>query len=164
MPSPDFLTYDGDVANGINPYRPGIDDVGGGQKLNDQNEPPDPITMLDARDFNEMSFLLVAHGKVTPAAIVLVTNAGTPAIAGVRAAGSQIVSADFTVIHHATGDVEITCPQTKIIPPWAAFGFSQAIGDWRVSGRINATNDGIRLETRNSAGTLADVNFVAFWL
>lgn len=159
-----ILTYDGDIANAISPFRPGIQDVGGGAKLDDADFTPDPVTMFTAADFNQMGLLLVALGKVTPAAIIVVTNAGTPAVSAIRAAGSLLVSGDFTVIDHGAGDTEITCPSTKIMQPLAGLGFSQAAGDFRVSGRVNGTNDGIRIETRNSAGTLADVNFIAFWV
>lgn len=163
-PSPSFLTYDGDAATGALPYRPGIDDVGGGQKLDDSNDPPDPETMATAADFNEMGMLLVALGKVTPAALLVVANSGTPAITSLRATGSLLALSDFTVIDHGTGDTEITCPATKIVPPLIGLGFSQKIGDFRVSARVNATNDGVRVETRNSAGTLADVDFCVFWV
>lgn len=164
MTSPNFNTYDADPANGINPYRPSLNDVGGGQKQDDSQYLPDPVTMFTAADFNEIGQLCVAFGKVTPGALLFVVNAGTPAITGLRAAGSLIVAGDFTVIDHGAGDTEITCPATKIMQPFAALGFSQAAGDFRVSARVNGTNDGIRIETRNSAGTLTDMNFVAFWV
>lgn len=132
--------------------------------------------MFTAADFNEQCFLLVALAKVTPAAILFVTNAGTASITGLRAAGSIITAlpvtvvgsgstcGDFTVTRHAAGDIEIQCPATKIIQPFGALGFSQAVGDSRVSARLNGTSDGIRIETRNSSGTLTDMNFLAFWV
>lgn len=132
--------------------------------------------MFTAADFNEMGMLLVALGKVTVAAIIAIANAGTATITGLRAAGSIISASpvvvvgtgstcgDFTVTRHAAGDIEIQCPATRLMQPFAALGFSQAAGDFRVSARINGTNDGIRIETRNSSGTLTDMNFVAFWV
>jgi hypothetical protein len=164
MPSPQFLTYDGDVANGVLPYRPGIDDVGGGQKLDDSEFPPDPQTMPTAADFNEMGMLLVALGKVTGAALILVANSGAPVITGLRAAGSAIVAGDFTVTRHAAGDIEIQCPGTKIVQPFAGLAFTQKAGDYRATGRVNATSDGIRIETRDSTGTLVDADFLALWV
>lgn len=164
MTSPLVLTYDGDVPNGVNPYRPSLNDVGGGAKQDDSQYLPDPVTMFTAADFNEIGKLCVAFGKVTSAAILFVANSGAPAITGLRAAGSVIVAGDFTVIDHGAGDTEITCPATKIMQPFAALGFSQAAGDFRISARVNGTNTGIRIETRNSAGSLADVDFVAFWV
>jgi hypothetical protein len=175
MTSPAFLVYDADPANGINPYRPSLNDVGGGQKLDDSFYPPDPVTMPTAADFNEMGGLLVALGKVTPAAIILIANAGTASITALRAAGSVITAlpvtivgtgstcGDFTVTRHAAGDVEIQCPATKLMQPFGALGFSQAAGDSRVSARLNGTGDGIRIETRNSSGALTDMPFLAFW-
>jgi len=162
--TPDFLVYNGDPDNGINPYRPGIDDVGGDQKQDDADFPPDPVTMFTAADFNEHSQLLVALCKVTPATLLKVSNSGTPAITGVRAANSLLLSTDFDVTDHGAGDTEISCPASKLMQPFAALVFSQAAEDFRTSARINATNNGIRIETRNSSGTLVDVDFVALWL
>jgi hypothetical protein len=164
MSTPNFLVYNGSISDGVPPYRPGVDSVGGNQKLDDAEFPPDPVTMFTAADFNQHSGLLVALCKVTPAALFLVANAGTPSISGLRAAGSLLVIGDFTVIDRGIGDTEITCPASKIMQPFAAIGFSQGAGDFRVSARVNGTNDGIRIETRNSGGALADMNFFAMWV
>lgn len=164
MSTPDFIVYNGSIAEGITPYRPGVDDVGGLSKLDDAEFPPDPVTMFTAADFNQHAGLLVALCKVTGAALLFVTNSGTPSISGLRAANSLLSAGDFTVIDHGAGDTEITCPASKLMQPFAALGFSQSAGDFRVSGRVNATSDGIRFETRNSGGSLADVSFLAIWL
>jgi hypothetical protein len=164
MTAPNFLTYEGDVADGVNPYRPGINDVGGAAKIDDQNAPPDPVTMPTAAEWNEFSLLLVAFAKVTGAALIYVSNSGTPTISGLRAASSIILAGDFTVTHNGTGDTSISCPATKIMAPFACLAFTQAAGDLRASGRLNGTGDGVRIETRNGAGTLTDCDFVCMWL
>lgn len=161
--SPTFLTFDGDTANGINPYRPGVNDVGGCAKLDDQNYPPDPITMPTAADFNEMGMLLVALCKVSGAALLYVSNSGTPTITGLRAAGSLIQISDFTVTDNGPGDTTITCPSTKIVQPFACLPFTQKAGDYRASGRLNGLGNGVRVETRNNAGTLSDADFFLIW-
>src|SRR3954470_23186372 len=48
------------------PRRPGIDDVGGGAKLDDQSDPPDPVTMPTAADDNQKSFLVVKVCGIVP--------------------------------------------------------------------------------------------------
>lgn len=164
MSAPNFLVYEGDPSNGINPYRPGINDVGGAAKIDDQNAPPDPVTMPTAAEWNEFSLLLVAFAKVTGAALLYVTNAGTPAISGLRAASSIILTADFAIVDHGAGDTEITSPATKIMAPFACLAFPQAAGDLRASARLNGTGNGIRVETRNAGGTLTDCDFVVMWL
>lgn len=162
--SPAYLTFDGDVANGVNPYRPGTNDVGGCQKLDDSEEPPDDETMASADDFNQMGKLIVALCKVAGAAVMYVSNSGTPAITGLRAAGSLLTVPDFTVIDQATGDTEIKCPASKLMAPLGCIAVPQKAGDYRASARINTTGDGVRVEMRNSAGTLTDADFLLVWV
>lgn len=162
--TPTYCSYDGSVDDSVNPFRPGIDTVGGAAFEDDSVYPPDPTQQLTALVENQNEMLLVALAKVTPVAVIAVQNAGTPSISGIRAASSIVEISDFTVVDVATGKTEIKCPATKMIQPFACFAASQATGDFRVSAYVNGTSDGIIVETRNSAGTLTDCNFVAIWM
>jgi hypothetical protein len=120
--------------------------------------------------------LLPALAKVTGAAVMYVSNSGTPSITGLRSAstllsdvptvtvGTLTTCGDFILTRHAAGDVEIQCPADKLIPPLACLAFPQVAGDVRASARLNGTGDGIRIETRNGSGTLVDADFFALWL
>jgi len=162
--TPTYCSYDGSITDGVNPFRPGIDTVGGASFVDDAVYPPDPTTQLTARVENQNEMLLVALAKVTPVAIFSVQNAGTPSISGLRVASSILSSADFTVVDLAVGKTEIKCPATKMIQPLAGLAFTQLTGDFRASAYVNGTSDGIIVETRNSGGALTDCNFVAIWL
>lgn len=162
---PTYCSYDGSIANSVNPYRPGVDTVGGASFQDDPQYPPDPNTQLTALAENQNEMLVVALSKVTPAAIIYVKSiAGVPSIFGLRCASSILLSSDFTVIDTGTGITELKCPATKLIQPFACFAVPQSTGDFRASGYVNGTSDGIKIEIRNSAGTLADCDFVAFWM
>ncbi len=163
--TPTYCSYDGSIADAVNPYRPGIDTVGGAAFVDDSQYPPDPNTQLTALVENQNEMLIVALGKVTPAALLTVSvSGGLASIVSVRAASSILIAGDFTVTYVGTGITEITCPATKLIQPFACFAATQVAGDFRASGRVNGTSDGIRVETRNSAGALVDCNFAAIWM
>ena len=163
--TPTYCSYDGSTVEGVNPYRPGIDTVGGAAFQDDSQFPPDPTEQLTALVENQNEMLIVALAKVTPAAVIYVkVVSGTPSIYGIRAASSILTSADFTVTDVAPGKTEISCPATKLIQPFACFAVPQATGDFRASGYLNGTSTGIIVETRNSGGSLADCDFVAIWM
>lgn len=165
MGVPLYLTYDGSIYASVNPFRPGIDSVGGASFVDDSQYPPDPTTMLTAAAENQNEMLIVALSKVTPCAVLIVKfTSGTPSIFSLRAAGSVIAISDFAVTDLGTGFTEIICPATKIIQPLGCIAVPQATGDFRASAYVNGTSNGIRIETRNSAGTLADCNFMALWV
>jgi hypothetical protein len=163
--TPTYCSYDGNITDGVNPYRPGIDTVGGASFVDDSQYPPDPTEQLTALVENQNEMLLVALSKVTPAAIIYVkVTAGTPSIFGLRSASSILTTSHFTVTDLAIGKTELTCPATRLIQPFACFAAPQATGDLRASGYVNGSSTGIVIETRNSAGTLTDCDFVAIWM
>ena len=116
MASPDHFTYDGDA--GIPRRRPGVDDVGGFAKEDDQARPPNPLTMLAAADWNQISRLLVGLSKVAPVAVISVAiNAGVPTIAFFASVASNLVAGDITPTDNGAGDTSLT---------WAADTFPVA--------------------------------------
>jgi len=165
MASPEFLTYVGDPDNGINPYRPGVNDVGGAEKENDQQDLPDPRTMLDARDWNELSKLTVAHGQVVAFARIYVKfSGGTPSIFAFLSVNTELLIGDFTVTDNGAGDTTIACPATKLPQPTFTGGpYIQQDGDFRGIAFV-ASATSIRVKTRNAGGSLADADFVVDWI
>lgn len=165
MATPSYLIYDGSVAASVNPARPGIDTVGGASFVDDANYPPDPTTQLTALVENQNEMILVALSRVTPAAIIYVKfSAGAPSIFGFRSASSILLTADFTLTDLGNGFTDISCSATKLIQPFAAFATPQQTGDFRAVAYVNGTSNGIRVETRNSAGTLTDCDYIAAWM
>lgn len=162
MATPTWFVFDGDTANAVNPRRPGINDVGGGQKSNEARFLPEP-DMPDADDDNQHQWLLVGLAKVADSAKIYVKfSAGVPSIFGIRAVGSLLVKEDFTVTDVATGKVKLACPASKIVPPWFGKAYPQATGDNTAVAYVSGAGEEITVEVR-TAGTLADVDFILEW-
>ena len=165
MATPEYYSLDGDVANGINPYRPGTDTIGGVAKEDDAQYLPDPDTMFTAKDFNQRGNLAVGLARVAPLARIYVKfSGGTPSVYAVLALGHLLVIGDFTVTDNGVGDVTISCPVTKIPGPIFCGGvFPQSATNASGNGVVTGTGDGIRIVTFNAAGAAADINFVVDW-
>lgn len=126
MSTPSYFTFDGDPPNSVAPRRPGIDDVGGAAKLDDQQYPPDPQTMPTAADENQAERLLVGYGKVVPAIIISVKfTAGAPVLDAFAAVGFNITTPDITFTDHADGDTSVLIA-TGELPPvsWKPMGLT----------------------------------------
>lgn len=107
MASPDYFVYDGDV--GVPRRRPSTDDVGGYLKEDDQEYPPDPVTMMTADDMNQWTRLLAGYAKVLPVAVISVTfAAGVPSIAYFNSIASDLLAGDITVTDNNDGDTSLT--------------------------------------------------------
>jgi hypothetical protein len=169
MSSPTYLTFDGDAANGVLPYRPGVADVGGCQKLDDQAYPPDPTTMPTAADFNQMGMQIVALGNVSCAAVIRVRNppfetGDDPYVVDVRGASGLLAPGDFLVERFDFGTTTVRCSSAKIPPPFGGLAIVQQTGDYRVVAFVADTNDRIQVETRDATGTPASVDYLLLWI
>ena len=161
--TPTYYVFDGDPDNAVSPRRPGIADVGGGEKQNDQEHLPDP-DMPDADDDNQHQWLLVGLAKTaTMASIFVKFTGGVPSIYGIRAVGSDLQASDFTPTDVVTGKVKIACPSSKIVPPLFPRAFPQATGNHTAVAYVSGSGEEITIEVR-TAGTLADVDFVVDWV
>jgi hypothetical protein len=122
MTAPEYFVYDGDPGNSIAPRVASVADLGGSDKENDVEYPPDPTTMPDARDHNQMARVLAAHSSVTPSVVLDVRFAtGTPYIYGVAAKGSTVDAETFIVTDVSDGLTEIawvsgSLPATTVRP------------------------------------------------
>lgn len=157
-----FLTVVGDVANGISPYRPAEGDMGGTDKQNDAERVPSPDDP-EAGEWNQMVGLIAALAMVGAAALVHVKfSGGTPQIFAVYALNKTLLATDFTVTDAGTGITTLLCPATKIMDPRWGAAFCQATGNNRAT-CYRSTTQTLRIETYNSGGAAADVDFLAVW-
>ncbi len=152
MASPTTLVYDI-----VPPRRPGIGDVGGGAKLDDQDYPPDPVTMMSAADENQQENLLVAFGKVTPSAVLSTKYTSTvPSIDLFSCASSLPVLGTFTVVANGTGDASITWPANTFPAP-AARPKGGITGATVGMIAVESITNGVRIRTFGSGGAAADL-------
>jgi hypothetical protein len=161
MAAPHYLPWTGDPDNGINPYRPAVADFGGTDKIDDADFPPHPGDP-EASEWNQMVKSHAALSQVAPAARILVTfSAGTPSVAGFWATNPELQSSDITVTDLGAGQVRLDIPAAKITDPLWGDARPQATGNHTGHAWRSAANQ-LTCEIR-TAGTLADVNFLAIW-
>ncbi|MBA2687506.1 MAG: hypothetical protein H0U64_05350 [Gemmatimonadaceae bacterium] len=161
MSAPAYLTWRGDVANGINPYRPAVSDFGGVDKLNDAAYPPSP-NEPSAEEWNQIVGQLAAFAQVLPAARIDVRfSAGVPSVFAVYSANSDLVVGDVTCTDTGTGIVTLSILASKLPDPRWGNAVPQATGNNTGLAFRNGAQS-LRCEIR-TAGTLADVNFLADW-
>lgn len=90
------------------PRRATLEDLGGADYEDDPDFAPDPVTMPNAREWNQKAEQLAAINRVIPLAIIIVTfSGGTPAITGVFAPGVNVTTSDFLPTDNAAGDTTI---------------------------------------------------------
>jgi len=107
MATPEQCVFDLDV-----PRRPGIDDVGGGQKEDDSTWPPNPRTTATAADLNQWQNLLVRFSSVLPMAILQVSfsSGGSPNVDSFLSVKDSSVTVNIFEIHVADGVTIISWP------------------------------------------------------
>lgn len=140
------------------PRRPGINDLGGAQKIDD-GEISDPVGMPMAEEDNQQQEVLQRVAGISPVAIVSVHYAaGVPSINKLIAVSIGVTIPTFTVIDTATGDCSLT---------WAANTFPPAVADPEaaITGATvgmcacESIANGVRIRLKNSAGVDTDLNF-----
>lgn len=153
MAAVEYDPYVGDGA-GIYPSLPSTENLGGTAKENDI-EPPDPVTMPDARDHNAQAWTLAAHARTVGSMVVSVAfNAGVPYVYGVTIVNSTMDSGDLTITDNGTGDTTIEWPAnsfpvvTGVRPHGLTLNESTAVE--RMSA-VPVTN-GVRVRTLDGAG------------
>lgn len=155
MASSDTVTYDQTP-----PIRPGIDDLGGGQKVN-RTQPPDPVTMMSASDFNQTTKQVVELAAVVPIVIVAIHFvAGAPQVYSVTGMGAWAKDpSHFTLQDNGTGDTTVS---------WAASKFPNrtAEADASITGATvgmistETLTNSARVRTLGSGGAAADLPFI----
>jgi hypothetical protein len=161
MSGTEFLTWRGNGSS-IRPYRPSEGDMGGTAKENDAKYVPNPNTDPDAREWNQMVGQIAALANLIPAAIFDVRfAAGVPSIFAVYAMNPDLLASDVTVTDLGNGNVRLDVPSTKLPDARWADARPQATGN-NTGLAFRSAAQQITCEIR-TAGTLADVNFIAIW-
>jgi hypothetical protein len=139
--------------------RPSLDDVGGAVLIDDSDNPPDPNTMPYAAQLNQLQYQAQALAKVAAVAILDVVNSGTASLSRFTAPGTNVITGSFTLNRTSAGIVDITWA-AGALPVAAANAVAQMTTDaaWCAPVTVAITN-GVRVKTRNQAGTLTDGNF-----
>lgn len=152
--TPAALVYDLD-----SPRRPGLDDVGGAQKEDDSQYPPDPRTMLTAADWNQVSRLVAGLARVCPLAVLSVAYEGSePVISHVLAPGSKLSPSSFTVNRRDPGDVEIGWPAGAL--PTHGAGPTVAINEAHaIFASVELQTNAVRVRTWDRNGSAGDAAF-----
>jgi hypothetical protein len=163
MTAPEFLTFDGGIGDeGPElPRRPSTEDLGGDDKLDDAEHPPDPVEHPTAAGHNQMVRVIAALVKTAAVCKLEVRfSGGTPYVARAPALGTAVTLTTFTVVDNGTGDTTITWPANTF--PAAACSPSGLTlltnSTAELSAGVDEITNGIRVRTR-SGGAVADIPF-----
>lgn len=154
MSAAEDLTWD------IRPARrPSLEDVGGATLIDDAENPPDPETMPYADQLNQLQKQAQAVGRaIFACGFELLISGGVPAIGRVSAPSTTVDASAFGIVDNGNGDTTVTWPAgtfpTPALPPKA---YMTSDGSWLDPIVLEVAN-GLRIKTRNSAGTLTDGN------
>jgi hypothetical protein len=146
------------------PRRPGLDDVGGGAKINDPRPgfQPDPLTMPTAEDENQAENLLVRFGSVVPHTVItlhldgsnnFVINKVTSCKAGVSTTSGN----PFTVTQNGgagSGDATISWA-ANTFPPAVADHYAVLTGATSGVALAETLTNSVRVRTKSMADALA---------
>lgn len=140
------------------PRRPSLDDLGGGAKEND-DVAPDPVRDPTAEDFNQMSKLLAALGRLMPVALLSVDiSSGDHFLERVSCATTAHTTGTFTLTDNGAGDISITWPVGSF-PPAVARPRAHVVGATPALIAAEAISSGVRVRTEDAAGNPVDVPF-----
>lgn len=154
-----YYTFDGDEENDIAPHRPGTEDVGYDDLVDDAGEPPNPRTDPNAAAWNQRSKQLVGLAKVAASLKLTVTfSGGTPAVAKFSYPGTVLELADFTVVDNGTGDTTITWPENMLAPS-IVDPHGVTLNTAQGMGFAAAVTNGVRVTTVNPSNAATDIGF-----
>jgi hypothetical protein len=157
-----ILTFDETVA-----VRPGlVNDLGGGNFLDDPIYPPDPTTMPNAEMWNQATKLVAAYGKVIACAVLSIRfSAGAPSVTFAVGPGAAVVTGLFTVEDVGVGDVIVKWLTGKLPPltvePQPVLNTQAALGNWGITAySLSAALGFERVQVKtHTNGVATDHNF-----
>jgi hypothetical protein len=158
-----YLTWDGDPGNFVPPRRPSTDDLGGSEKLDDQDFPPDDETDPTADGWNQSVEQIAALSKVAASCKLRVHfTAGTPAVTMASGPGSAIAPGVFTVTDMGAGKTKLEWSATRFPTAQCSptgltlFGTGAPTTAW--NGVVEEITNGIIVHTFDG-NTPTDVDF-----
>lgn len=152
------LTWDGDGESDL-PRRPTVDDVGGDQKVDSIEHPPNPVEHPTADGWNQKAKQIPALGRVVGACKICIEfDAGAPFVESASACGTAVAASTFTVEDNGAGDVSVTWPaNTFPLPICRPTGLTVfSAGATRVSGQVEVITNGVRVRTFNASDVATD--------
>lgn len=158
--APDFLTWTGDGGENT-PRRPSTDDLGGDDKQDDAEYPPDDVQMPTAAAWNQLVKQAAALAQCVPACVLEVRfSGGAPFIARVTSPNPAIVAATFDVTDEGTGDTTIEWDANTFPPAPVSPSGLTVLSDTTtaVSAVVEEVANGIRVRTMDD-GSPADLAF-----
>jgi hypothetical protein len=157
MAAAEHNTWDGSGDEA--PRRPSTEDLGGDEKQDDLENPPDDVEHPTAAGWNQKVKQIAAIARVASSCkFELRFNAGAPYLARVAAPGSNITVATFDVTDEGPGITTIeweadTFPPHELSPTGlTVFSDSSA----RCEGHLEEITNGVRVRTFTN-GTAADL-------
>lgn len=163
---PDFCVFDGGTGDeGTElPRRPSTDDLGGDEKLDDAEFPPDPVEHPTAAGHNQLVKVTAGLAKTAAACKLEVDfNSGVPFVKAASALSSLVSLATFgTPTDNGTGDTTVTWPANTFPPetvsPNGLTLYSSATQP--TAGQVEKVTNGIRVRTflwNGSAWALSNI-------
>lgn len=117
MSAANFLTWSGQSSTGQDPRRPSTDDLGGDQKQDDNESPPDDVEHFTAAGWNQLVRQVAALSKMVGACkLEIQFNAGAPFIAAVSSPNPDISASTFSVVDDFLGGTTISWPAATFPP------------------------------------------------
>lgn len=151
MAAPDFLTWDGGTGDeGTElPRRPSTDDLGGDEKLDNDEKPPDDIEHFTAGGWNQKVKQLVALARVAAACKLEIRfdGGGVPFVNRATAAGSAVSRTTFTPTDNGNGDTTITWPANTFPPSTVSPSGLTLLWTTRALGVVEEVTNGVRVRT-----------------
>lgn len=162
--APDYLVFDGGTnpdGTVSSPRRPSTDDLGGAEKLDDDEFPPDPVEMPDAGGHNQTTKVVSRIAGMTAAAKLEVRFAsGAPYVNRADGLGTAIDPDTFTPTDNGTGDTTIEWPADtfppEVVSPNGLTLYSSSTNP--VTGHVEEVTNGVRVRTFVN-GVAADVDW-----
>jgi hypothetical protein len=157
MPAAKHLTWDA-FASEL-PRRPSTDDMGGDNKVDDEEAPPDDVEHFTADGWNQKAKQIPAIAKTVASCKLEVRFAtGAPYVARASAPGSNVALATFTPTDNGVGDTTIVWPADTFPPhvcsPTGLTLLSSSTSV--VAGHVEEVANGVRVRTF-VGGSAADV-------
>lgn len=155
----EHLTWEG--SDDEDPRRPSTDDLGGDEKQDEDEFPPDDVTDPTATGWNQIVKQIAAIAKVTPSAKLEGRfNAGAPYLARVTAPSSNVTTETFTVTDEGTGVTLIEWPAGTFPPDQISPNGLTLLSalTTRLEAHAEEVSNGVRIRTFSN-GTAADVDF-----